>query len=174
MDYSQNSAPLMTPPISPAMINRSSVINQGPMAVRPQSSCPIQPQVPCQTFSDSMYQSLHNASSGSYPSSSYYQPVFRAQTHTPTSAYQARAESGHYAPFSGHQLTKDCFSSSCTMSPFSSRVAATGYAASGDPVMDTEGVQLLDSTAYSFGGSAASGDGCSGPVCSSGHNGEKK
>ncbi len=59
------------------------------------------------------------------------------------------------------------------MSPFSSRVAATGYAASGDPVMDTEGVQLLDSTAYSFGGSAASGDGCSGPVCSSGHNGEK-
>uniref|UniRef100_A0A8C2HAG9 DNA-binding protein RFX6 n=1 Tax=Cyprinus carpio TaxID=7962 RepID=A0A8C2HAG9_CYPCA len=171
MDYLQNSAPLMTPPISPAMINRSSVINQGPMAVRPQSSCPIQPQVSCQTFSDTMYQSLHNTSSGSYPSSSYYQPVFRAQTHTPTSAYQARAESGRYAPFSGHQLTKDCFSSSCTVSPYSSRVAATGYAASGDPVMDTEGVQLLDSTVYSFGGSAASGDGCSGPVCSSGHNG---
>uniref|UniRef100_A0A8C1LFF7 DNA-binding protein RFX6 n=1 Tax=Cyprinus carpio TaxID=7962 RepID=A0A8C1LFF7_CYPCA len=171
MDYLQNSAPLMTPPISPAMINRSSVINQGPMAVRPQSSCPIQPQVSCQSFSDSMYQSLHNASSGSYPSSSYYQPVFRAQTHTPTSAYQARAESGRYAPFSGHQLTRDCFSSSCTVSPYSSRVAATGYAASGDPVMDTEGVQLLDSTVYSFGGSAASGDGCSGPVCSSGHNG---
>ncbi|KTG34229.1 hypothetical protein cypCar_00013025, partial [Cyprinus carpio] len=171
MDYLQNSAPLMTPPISPAMINRSSVINQGPMAVRPQSSCPIQPQVSCQSFSDSMYQSLHNASSGSYPSSSYYQPVFRAQTHTPTSAYQARAESGRYAPFSGHQLTKDCFSSSCTVSPYSSRVAATGYAASGDPVMDTEGVQLLDSTVYSFGGSAASGDGCSGPVCSSSHNG---
>ncbi|XP_016118455.1 DNA-binding protein RFX6-like, partial [Sinocyclocheilus grahami] len=171
MDYSQNSATLMTPPISPAMINRSSVINQGAMAVRPQSSCPIQPQVSCQTFSDSMYQSLHNASSGSYPSSSYYQPVFRAQTHTPTSAYQGRAESARYAPFSGHQLTKDCFSSSCAVSPYSSRVAATGYAASGDPVMDTEGVQLLDSTAYSFGGSASSGDGCSGPVCSSGHNG---
>uniref|UniRef100_A0A672PLV2 DNA-binding protein RFX6 n=1 Tax=Sinocyclocheilus grahami TaxID=75366 RepID=A0A672PLV2_SINGR len=171
MDYSQNSAPLMTPPISPAMINRSSVINQGPMAVRPQSSCPIQPQVSCQTFSDTMYQNLHNTSSGSYPSSSYYQPVFRAQTHTPTSAYQARAESGHYAHFSGHQLTKDCFSSSCTVSPYSSRAAATGYAASGDPVMDTEGVQLLDSTGYSFGGSVASGDGCSGPVCSSGHNG---
>uniref|UniRef100_A0A671MGV6 DNA-binding protein RFX6 n=1 Tax=Sinocyclocheilus anshuiensis TaxID=1608454 RepID=A0A671MGV6_9TELE len=171
MDYSQNSAPLMTPPISPAMINRSSVINQGPMAVRPQSSSPIQPQVSCQTFSDTMYQSLHNTSSGSYPSSSYYQPVFRAQTHTPTSAYQARAESGRYTHFSGHQLTKDCFSSSCTVSPYSSRAAATGYAASGDPVMDTEGVQLLDSTGYSFGGSVASGDGCSGPVCSSGHNG---
>ncbi|XP_016411976.1 DNA-binding protein RFX6-like [Sinocyclocheilus rhinocerous] len=171
IDYSQNSAPLMTPPISPAMINRSSVINQGPMAVRPQSSCPIQPQVSCQTFSDTMYQSLHNTSSGSYPSSSYYQPVFRAQTHTPTSAYQARAESGCYAPFSGHQLTKDCFSSSCTVSPYSSRAAVTGYAASGDPVMDTEGVQLLDSTGYSFGGSVASGDGCSGPVCSSGRNG---
>ncbi|KAL0165007.1 hypothetical protein M9458_040760, partial [Cirrhinus mrigala] len=115
MDYSQNSAPLMTPPISPAMINRSSVINQGPMAVRPQSSCPIQPQVACQAFSDTMYQSLHNTSSGSYPNSSYYQPVFRAQTHTPTAAYQARAESSRYAPFSGHQLTKDCFSSSCTV-----------------------------------------------------------
>ncbi|XP_052391673.1 DNA-binding protein RFX6-like [Carassius gibelio] len=171
MDYSLNSAPLMTPPISPAMINRSSVINQGPMAVRTQSSCPIQPQVSCQAFSDTMYQSLHNTSSGSYPSSSYYQPVFRAQTHTPTSAYQARAETGRYTPFSGHQLTKDCFSSSCTVSPYSSRDAVTGYAASGDPVMDTEGVQLLDSTGYSFGGSAASGDGCSGPVCSSGHNG---
>uniref|UniRef100_A0A8C1GIU9 DNA-binding protein RFX6 n=1 Tax=Cyprinus carpio TaxID=7962 RepID=A0A8C1GIU9_CYPCA len=171
MDYSQNSAPLMTPPISPAMINRSSVINQGPMAVRPQSSCPIQPQVSCQTFSDTMYQSLHNTSSGSYPSSSYYQPVFRAQTHTPTSAYQTRAESGRFVPFSGHQLTKVCFSSSCTVSPYRSRAAVTGYAASGDPVMDTEGVQLLDSTGYSFGGSAASGDGCSGLVCSSGHNG---
>uniref|UniRef100_A0A8C2IQV1 DNA-binding protein RFX6 n=1 Tax=Cyprinus carpio TaxID=7962 RepID=A0A8C2IQV1_CYPCA len=169
MDYSQNSAPLMTPPISPAMINRSSVINQGPMAVRPQSSCPIQPQVSCQTFSDTMYQSLHNTSSGSYPSSSYYQPVFRAQTHTPTSAYQARAESGRFVPFSGHQLTKDCFSSSCTVSPYSSRAAVTGYAASGDPVMDTEGVQLLDSTGYSFGGSAASGDGCSGYYSSSGY-----
>ncbi|XP_051511163.1 DNA-binding protein RFX6 [Myxocyprinus asiaticus] len=172
MDYSQNSAPLMTPPISPAMINHSSVINQGPMAVRPQSSCSIQPQVSCQAFPDTMYQNLPNASSGSYPNPSFYQPVFRPQTHTPTSAYQARAESGRYTSFSGHQLAKDCFSSSCTVSPYSSRVSSTGYTTTGDPVMDVEGVQVLESAGYSFGGSATNGEGCSGPVCTStGHSG---
>ncbi|XP_051952559.1 LOW QUALITY PROTEIN: DNA-binding protein RFX6-like [Xyrauchen texanus] len=172
MDYTQNSAPLMTPPISPPMINRSSVINQGPMAVRPQSSCPIQPQVPCQAFPDTMYQNLPNFSSGCYPNPSYYQPMFRPQTQTPTSVYQARAESGCYTSFSGNQLAKDCFSGNCTLSPYSSRVSSTGYTSTGDPVMDIEGVQILDPAGYSFGGSATNGEGCSGPVCSStGHSG---
>ncbi|XP_056619806.1 DNA-binding protein RFX6 [Triplophysa dalaica] len=169
MDYSQTSGPLMTPPISPAMMNRSSVINQGPMAVRPQN-CPIQPQVSCQAFTDTMYQSLPITSPGSYPHSTYYQTMFRSQTHPPTSAYQVRAESGRYTSFSGNQLAKDCFGNSCTVSPYNTRVSSTGY--TGDTGIDTEAVQLLDSGGFSFGGGANKVEGCSGPVCSStGHSG---
>nr|XP_055043022.1 DNA-binding protein RFX6 isoform X1 [Misgurnus anguillicaudatus] len=171
MDY-QTSGPLMTPPISPAMMNRSSVINQGPMAMRPQSTCPIQPQVSCQAFTDTMYQTLPSVTTGSYHNSPYYQTVFRSQAHTPTSTYQARAESGRYTSFSGQQLAKDCFGISCTASPY--RVSSTGYIAAGDAVMDTEAVQLLDSAGFSFGGSAVNGEGCSGPACSgpdTGHSG---
>nr|Q5RJA1.2 RecName: Full=DNA-binding protein RFX6; AltName: Full=Regulatory factor X 6 [Danio rerio] len=159
MDFSQNSAPLMTPPISPAMMNRSSVINQGPMAMRPQTSCPIQGQLPCQTFPEPLYQSLHNPPSGSYPNASYYQPMFRTQTHT---------ESGRYA-FSGHHLSKDCFSNSCTASPYGTRGSSGGYTAAGDAGMETEAVQMLESSGFGFGGTTGAADGCSGPVCSSGH-----
>ncbi|NP_001410707.1 DNA-binding protein RFX6 [Danio rerio] len=161
MDFSQNSAPLMTPPISPAMMNRSSVINQGPMAMRPQTSCPIQGQLPCQTFPEPLYQSLHNPPSGSYPNASYYQPMFRTQTHT---------ESGRYA-FSGHHLSKDCFSNSCTASPYGTRGSSGGYTAAGDAGMETEAVQMLESSGFGFGGTTGAADGCSGPVCSSGHSG---
>ncbi|KAG7316359.1 hypothetical protein KOW79_019900 [Hemibagrus wyckioides] len=139
LDYSQSSGPLITPPISPAMANRGSVINQGPMAVRSPVSCPVQSHAPCQTFPDTMYQSL--SASTYYSSSSTYQPTSLTQTHTPPSVYQARSECSRYPSFSGQQLAKDCFGSSCSGSN-----------------IEVPGVQLMD---YGFTG------GCSGPVYTS-------
>ncbi|KAL7888465.1 hypothetical protein AOLI_G00034390 [Acnodon oligacanthus] len=156
LDYTQNSGPLITPPISPAMANRGSVINQGPMAVRSQSSCPIQSHVPCQAFSDTMCQNLSNSTSSYYPSSSTYQPASLPST------YQAPNEGGRYASFSGQHLAKDCFSSSCSAVPYSSRISSASYSAATDPTVEAQGVQLLDTTGYSF-----VGGGCSGPVYTS-------
>ncbi|KAB5540054.1 hypothetical protein PHYPO_G00096930 [Pangasianodon hypophthalmus] len=159
LDYSQSSGPLITPPISPAMANRGSVINQGPMAVRSPSSCPVQPHAPCQAFPDAMYQSL--PSSTYYTSSSTYQPTSLTQTHTPPSAYQARSECSRYSSFSGQQLVKDCFNSSCSGVAYSSRASSVSYPSTSEPTIEVQGVQLMD---YGFAGS---GGGCSGPAYTS-------
>uniref|UniRef100_A0A8B9KV25 DNA-binding protein RFX6 n=1 Tax=Astyanax mexicanus TaxID=7994 RepID=A0A8B9KV25_ASTMX len=162
LDYTHSTGTLITPPISPAMANRGSVINQGPMAVRSQSSCPIQPHMPCQAFPEAMCQNLPNSTSSYYPSSSAYQTSCLPPTHTPTSAYQARGDGGRYTSFSGQQLPKDCFSSSCSALPYSSRIFTTSYSCSADPNMEVQGVQLLDTGGYS-----SVGGGCSGPVYTS-------
>ncbi|XP_022518563.2 DNA-binding protein RFX6 isoform X2 [Astyanax mexicanus] len=162
LDYTQSTGTLITPPISPAMANRGSVINQGPMAVRSQSSCPIQPHMPCQAFPEAMCQNLPNSTSSYYPSSSAYQTSCLPPTHTPTSAYQARGDGVRYTSFSGQQLPKDCFSSSCSALPYSSRIFTTSYSCSADPNMEVQGVQLLDTGGYS-----SVGGGCSGPVYTS-------
>ncbi|XP_030626635.1 DNA-binding protein RFX6 [Chanos chanos] len=171
LDFSQSNGPLMTPPISPAMANRSSVINQGPMAVRPQRSCSIQPHLPGQSFPDTLCQSLPHTSSGHYPGSSNYQPAFRSHSNTPTSAYQPHAaEAGRYASFGAQQLAKDCFSSSCAVSSYSSRVASS-YIGAPDAVGDAQGAQLLDSAGYCFLGGTLNGAGCPGATYSTAAHG---
>ncbi|XP_066532772.1 DNA-binding protein RFX6 [Hoplias malabaricus] len=162
LDYTQSSGPLITPPISPAMANRGSVINQGPMALRSQSGCPIQPHGTCQAFHDTMCQNLPNTTSDYYPNSSAYQPANLPPNHTPTSAYHTRGEAGRYATFNGQQLTKDCFNSSCSGGPFSSRISSSAGYSTADHTMEAQGVQLLDPAGYSF-----VGGGCSGPVYTS-------
>ncbi|XP_017311664.1 DNA-binding protein RFX6 [Ictalurus punctatus] len=159
LDYSQSSGPLITPPISPAMANRGSVINQGPMAVRSPGHCPVQPHAPCQAFPDGMYQSL--PASNYCTSTSTYQPTNLTQTHTPPSAYPARNECSRYSSFSGQQLAKDCFNSSCSGVAYSSRTSSVSYPSTSEPTIEVQGVQLMD---YGFAGSAG---GCSGPVYTS-------
>ncbi|TRY58205.1 hypothetical protein DNTS_017416 [Danionella cerebrum] len=144
-----------------AMMSRNSVINQGPMAVRPHPSCPVPPQLPCQSYPDSMYQSLHNTS---FPNSSYYQPVFRPQTHSSETAHPVRGETGRYTAFSGHLMNKECFNGS----PYNARASSGGYNAMSDTGMDSETVQLLDATGFGFGGTSISGDACAGFYSSSG------
>lgn len=166
LDYSQSSGPLITPPISPAMANRGSVINQGPMAVRSPGHCPVQPHAPCQAFPDGMYQSL--PASNYCTSTSTYQPTNLTQTHTPPSAYPARNECSRYSSFSGQQLAKDCFNSSCSGVAYSSRTSSVSYPSTSEPTIEVQGVQLMD---YGFAGSAG---GCSGPVyTSASHSGEE-
>ncbi|XP_060720942.1 DNA-binding protein RFX6 [Tachysurus vachellii] len=161
LDYSQSCGPLITPPNSPAMANRGSVINQGPMAVRSPISCPAQSNAPCQTFSDGMYQSL--PASTYYSSSSTYQPTSLTQIHTPPSGYQSRSECSRYPSFSSQQLVKDCFGSSCSgVAPvYSSRASSGSYPSSSEPTIEMQGVQLMD---YGFTG------GCSGPAYTSAAN----
>uniref|UniRef100_A0A8C8JID0 RFX-type winged-helix domain-containing protein n=1 Tax=Oncorhynchus tshawytscha TaxID=74940 RepID=A0A8C8JID0_ONCTS len=159
MDFSQNSGPLMTPPISPAMVNRGSVINQGTMAIRPQSGCTtIQPHISCQAFPDTMYQSLPPSSPSYYPTTSNYQAVFRPQTHAQAPAYLTRSDSSHYPSFSEQHLAKDYFNSSCAVSPYSSR-HTSNYSTVPDPGMETQGVELLDSVGYNFDGSGLNSSG---------------
>uniref|UniRef100_A0A8C8GPW3 DNA-binding protein RFX6 n=1 Tax=Oncorhynchus tshawytscha TaxID=74940 RepID=A0A8C8GPW3_ONCTS len=173
MDFSQNSGPLMTPPISPAMVNRGSVINQGPMAVIPQIACTtIQPHISCQAFPDTMYQSLPSSSPSYYPTTSNYQAVFRPQTHAQAPAYHTGSDSSHYPSFSEQHLTKDYFNSSCAVSPYSSR-PTSNYSTVPDPGMETQGVQLLDSGGYNFVMSGLNSSGCqeSELLCFSGYYG---
>uniref|UniRef100_A0A6Q2ZAP7 DNA-binding protein RFX6 n=1 Tax=Esox lucius TaxID=8010 RepID=A0A6Q2ZAP7_ESOLU len=159
MDCCQNSGPLMTPPISPAMVNRGSVINQGPMAVRTQNVCTaIQPHISCQAFPDNMYQNLPPSSPNYYPTTSTYQAVFRPQTHTQAPAYHSRSDSSRYSSFNEQHLPKDYFNTSCSVAPYSSRLASS-YCADPDPGLETQGVQLLDSGGYNFVGSGLNSSG---------------
>ncbi|XP_062857551.1 DNA-binding protein RFX6 [Trichomycterus rosablanca] len=167
VNYPDSGGPLITPPISPAVANRGSVINQGPMAVRSPSGCPLQPHQPCQAYSDPMCQSLSTPSY--YPSFSTYQPTSLTQVHTPTPAYQARAECARYAGFSGQQLAKDCCTSSCATGPYGSRSLPNGYAATPDTGIEAQAVQLMDSGGYGYAGN---GGESSGPAyASTGHIG---
>uniref|UniRef100_A0A8C9RWJ5 Regulatory factor X, 6 n=1 Tax=Scleropages formosus TaxID=113540 RepID=A0A8C9RWJ5_SCLFO len=162
MDFSQNSVPLMTPPISPAMASRDSVINQGPMAVRPQAGCAaLQPHTACQAFSDIMYQNLPHSSPGVYPSNPGYQALFRPQSLAPPAAYQPRAEGSRYPSFGDQpeqQLPKDFFSSSCAVTPYHSRPVAN-FGGAPDPAAEAQGMQLLDPGGYSFVGGGLNGGG---------------
>ena len=163
----------MTPPISPALVNRGSVINQGPMAARPQSSCPIQPHMPCQAFPDAMYQGLPLSNSGFYPPSSTYQPVFRPQAHSQMAAYSVRSDGGRYTPFGEQPVTKDCFSTSCAVSSYNPQ-GTVGYSATQDTGVEAQGAQLLDSGGYSFVGSCLNGGACQGlTYTSTGSSGER-
>ncbi|KAG9347508.1 hypothetical protein JZ751_005075, partial [Albula glossodonta] len=170
MDFSQNSVPLMTPPISPALVNRGSVINQGPMAVRSQSSCPgLQPHVSCQAFnSDTVYQSLPHSSPSYYPSGSNYQGLFRPQSQGPLSTYQPRPDHSRYPSFSEQppqqqqqHAPKDYFNSSCAMSPYSSRPMSS-FSAQADLGEEAQTVQILDPAGYGFMGNGLGGTACHG------------
>ncbi|XP_028809146.1 DNA-binding protein RFX6 isoform X2 [Denticeps clupeoides] len=159
LDFSQTSGPLMTPPTSPAMVSRGSVINQGPAAGRPHSGCPMQPHLSCQTFPEAMYQNT----------AGYYQPPFRPQAHAQSPAYPTRSDVGRYSTFGDQPLPKDCFGGSCAVSPYNPR-PLSGYG--GNSGADAQGGQLLDSGGYGFGGSGLSGGGCQSLAYSStGHGG---
>uniref|UniRef100_A0AAQ6IJ02 DNA-binding protein RFX6 n=1 Tax=Anabas testudineus TaxID=64144 RepID=A0AAQ6IJ02_ANATE len=127
MDFSQVSAPLMTPPISPAaLVHRGSVINQGPMAGRPlmssSSSAMTQPS-PCSSYPDTLYHCLPQTSSSYFPA-----------CQTSSLAYHL----ARYPSYNEQHLTKDVFynhhppsvhhsssSTNCPLTPYGSAVRPT-------------------------------------------------
>lgn len=87
MDFSQVSVPLMTPPVSPAALaHRGSVINQGPTAGRPLTSCSFSSSsclsslgvmtqhAPCPSYQETLYHCSPQTSS------SYFPPVSGSST----------------------------------------------------------------------------------------------
>ncbi|EPQ03179.1 DNA-binding protein RFX6 [Myotis brandtii] len=149
MELSQSSGHLMTPPTSPAMASRGSVINQGPMAGRPPSVGPILSAPPhCSTYPEPIYPTLPQANHDFYGTNSNYQTVFRAQPHPPSGLYPHRPEHGRCMAWSEQQLSRDFFSGSCAGSPFNSRPPSS-YGPSPHS-QDPHSMQFLNTGSFNF------------------------
>ncbi|XP_062043669.1 DNA-binding protein RFX6 [Lepus europaeus] len=149
MELPQSAGNLMTPPISPAMANRGSVINQGPMAGRPPSVGPVlSAPSHCSTYPEAIYPTLPAANHDFYGTNSNYQTVFRAQPHPPSGLYSHRAEHGRCMAWTEQQLSRDLFSGSCAGSPYNSR-PPSGYGLS-PHAQDSHNMQFLNTGSFNF------------------------
>ncbi|ELW48814.1 DNA-binding protein RFX6 [Tupaia chinensis] len=149
MDLSQGAGHLMTPPISPAMASRGSVINQGPMAGRPPSVGPVlSAPSHCSTYPEPIYPSLPQANHDFYGTNSNYQTVFRAQPHPPSGLYPHRAEHSRCMSWTEQQLSRDFFSGSCAGSSYNSRPPSS-YGPS-PHTQDSHSMQFLNTGSFNF------------------------
>ncbi|XP_011905984.1 PREDICTED: DNA-binding protein RFX6 [Cercocebus atys] len=149
MELSQNAGHMMTPPISPAMASRGSVINQGPMAGRPPSVGPIlSAPSHCSTYPEPIYPTLPQANHDFYSTSSNYQTVFRAQSHPTSGLYPHHTEHGRCMAWTEQQLSRDFFSGSCAGSPYNSRPPSS-YGPSLQ-AQDSHNMQFLNTGSFNF------------------------
>ncbi|NWI92872.1 RFX6 protein, partial [Pitta sordida] len=149
MELSQGTGHLMTPPISPAIVSRGSVINQGPMAVRPPSVGPVlSTHSQCSSYSEPLYQTLSQTNQNYYGNSSNYQAMFRTQAHSTSGVYDHRAEHSRFNALSEQQFSRDYFSSSCAVSPYSAR-SPSSYGSS-NMSQDTHNMQFLNTGSFNF------------------------
>uniref|UniRef100_A0A5F8AA61 DNA-binding protein RFX6 n=1 Tax=Macaca mulatta TaxID=9544 RepID=A0A5F8AA61_MACMU len=149
MELSQNAGHMMTPPISPAMASRGSVINQGPMAGRPPSVGPIlSAPSHCSTYPEPIYPTLPQANHDIYSTSSNYQTVFRAQPHPTSGLYPHHTEHGRCMAWTEQQLSRDFFSGSCAGSPYNSRPPSS-YGPSLQ-AQDSHNMQFLNTGSFNF------------------------
>ncbi|XP_017813875.3 DNA-binding protein RFX6 [Papio anubis] len=149
MELSQNAGHMMTPPISPAMASRGSVINQGPMAGRPPSVGPIlSAPSHCSTYPEPIYPTLPQANHDFYSTSSNYQTVFRAQPHPTSGLYPHHTEHGRCMAWTEQQLSRDFFSGSCAGSPYNSRPPSS-YGPSLQ-AQDSHNMQFLNTGSFNF------------------------
>ncbi|XP_053129686.1 DNA-binding protein RFX6 [Hemicordylus capensis] len=149
-ELSQNTGHLMTPPISPAMVSRGSVINQGPMAGSPPSAGPpaVSAHSHCVSYSEPLYQTVPQPNQNFYNVSANYPAMFRTQTHASSGAYQHRAEASHFPATNEQRFPRDYFSSSCAVSPNSTR-SPPDYGSSA-AIQETHGMPFLNSGSYNF------------------------
>ncbi|NXP12975.1 RFX6 protein, partial [Thinocorus orbignyianus] len=149
MELSQGTGPLMTPPISPAMVSRGSVINQGPMAVRPPSVGQVlSTHSQCSSYSEPLYQTLSQTNQNYYGNNSNYQAMFRTQAHSTSGVYHHRAEHNRFNTLSEQQFSRDYFSNSCAVSPYNAR-SPSSYGPS-SMSQDTHNVQFLNTGSFNF------------------------
>lgn len=149
MELSQSTGPLMTPPISPAMVSRGSVINQGPMTGRPPSVGPVlSTHSHCSSYSEPLYQTLSQTNQSYYGPNSNYQTMFRTQVHPTSGSYQHRAEHGRFTALSEQQFSRDYFSSSCAVSPYNAR-SPSSYGPS-SASQDAHNMQFLNTGSFNF------------------------
>ncbi|XP_062981524.1 DNA-binding protein RFX6 [Elgaria multicarinata webbii] len=146
-ELSETAAHLMTPPISPAMACRGSVINQAgsPPSIAP----PLSAHSHCSSYSDPLYQTVPQPNQSFYGVSASYPAMFRTQTHPSSGAYQHRTEPGHFTAANEQQrFSRDYFSSSCAVSPYSARSPPNYGSAS--TMQETHGMQFLNTGGYNF------------------------
>ncbi|KAM6467733.1 DNA-binding protein RFX6 [Liasis olivaceus] len=149
-DLSRSTAHLITPPISPAIVSRGSVINQGPMAARPSSvGPPLSAHSHCSSYSEHLYQTVPQTNQNFYGVGASYPPMFRAQTHPPSGAYPQRAEPSLFPAVNEQQrFSRDYFSSSCAVSPYSTR--SPPLYGSSSATQETHCMQFLNNGGYNF------------------------
>ncbi|NXW07470.1 RFX6 protein, partial [Fregetta grallaria] len=149
MELSQSTGHPMTPPISPAMVSRGSVINQGPMAVRPPSVGPVlSTHSQCSSYSEPLYQTLTQTNQNYYGNNSNYQAMFRTQAHSTSGVYHHRAEHSRFNAVSEQQFSRDYFSNSCAVSPYNAR-SPSSYGPS-SMSQDTHNMQFLNTGSFNF------------------------
>ncbi|XP_064912798.1 DNA-binding protein RFX6 isoform X1 [Columba livia] len=149
MELSQSTGHLMTPPISPAMVSRGSVINQGPMAVRSPSVGPVlSTHSQCSSYSEPLYQTLSQTNQNYYGNNSNYQAAFRTQAHSTSGVYHHRAEHSRFNALSEQQFSRDYFSNSCAVSPYNAR-SPSSYVPS-SMSQDTHNIQFLNAGSFNF------------------------
>lgn len=149
MELSQSTGHLMTPPISPAMVSRGSVINQGPMAVRPPSVDPVlSTHSQCSSYSEPLYQTLSQTNQNYYGNNSNYQMMFRTQAHSTPGVYHHRAEHSRFSALSEQQFSRDYFSNSCAVSPYNAR-SPSSYGPS-SMSQDAHNTQFLNTGSFNF------------------------
>ncbi|KAM4692925.1 DNA-binding protein RFX6 [Discoglossus pictus] len=165
MDVSQSTGHLMTPPMSPAMLNRGSVINQGPMVLRPSSVGPVLPtHSQVSSFSEPLYHNLSQANQNYFGTGSNYQPIFCPHAQPSSGAFHHRVDQSRYTPLTEQQIPRDYFTSSCAVSPFSKR-PPTNYGSSSD-TQEIPSMQFVNTGGFSFLSGPVSGS-CQGGTYSS-------
>eukprot|EP00076_Gallus_gallus_P039523 XP_025005061.1 DNA-binding protein RFX6 isoform X2 [Gallus gallus] len=149
MELPQSTGHLMTPPISPALVSRGSVINQGPMAVRPPSVGPVlSTHSQCSSYSEPLYQTLSQTNQNYYGNNSSYQAMFRTQAHSTSGVYHHRAEHGRFSALNEHQFSRDYFNNSCAVTPYSAR-SPSSYCSS-SMTQDAHNMQFLNTGSFNF------------------------
>ncbi|XP_056419266.1 DNA-binding protein RFX6 [Hyla sarda] len=162
MDVSQSTSHLMTPPMSPAILNRGSVINQGPMVLRPSSVGPgLTTHSQVSSFSEPLYHNLSEPNQNYFGNGSSYQAMFR--THTPSGNIQHRLDQSRYAQLNDQQVSQDYFASSCAGTPFTTR-PSSNYRPSNP--QEIQGMQFYNSSGFNFINGTTSGS-CQGGTYSS-------
>uniref|UniRef100_A0A8C9FIT5 Regulatory factor X6 n=1 Tax=Pavo cristatus TaxID=9049 RepID=A0A8C9FIT5_PAVCR len=154
MELPQSTGHLMTPPISPALVSRGSVINQGPMAVRPPSVGPVlSTHSQCSSYSEPLYQTLSQTNQNYYGNNSSYQAMFRTQAHSTSGVYHHRSEHSRFNALSEQQFSRDYFSS-CAVTPYSAR-SPSSYCPS-SMTQDAHNMQFLNTGSFNFLSNSAS------------------
>ncbi|XP_063775403.1 DNA-binding protein RFX6 [Pseudophryne corroboree] len=167
MEVSHSTAHLMTPPMSPTILNRGSVINQGPMALRPSSvGSGIPTHSQASSFSEPLYQNIPQPNQNYFGTSSNYQAMFRAHVQSPSGAFHHRLDQSRYPQLNEQQVPRDYFTNSCAVTPFNTR-PSSNYGTSSN----TQDMQFFNTSGFNFLNGSVSGNCPGGGFSSSTSNG---
>ncbi|KAM8953733.1 DNA-binding protein RFX6 [Pelodytes ibericus] len=149
LEVAQSTGHLMTPPMSPAMLNRGSVINQGPMVMRPSSVGPVLPtHSQTSSFSEPLFQNNSPQNQNYVGTGSNYQAMFPAHSQPSSGAFPHRMDRSRYTQLNDQQIPRDYFANSCAVSPFS--VHPSSNYGSPSNSQEVHSMQFLNTGGFNF------------------------